>query len=259
MLEGGDRTVGIGEGGLEMGEYLRCRPGRGSGGRPGRQLGRRAPRRQCRADLALALVEAFPDALPGAVAEMAVGSADGFAYTFFRGGAFQKPPQTAGGQAESADFVGTPDAEGPPATRACIAVAAKDPPGADRFLPGVALVKTAQKAVPIQRADHLAVRTRHQLELLGKRVPFLAAAAKPSLLAHLDHAPTKIVILPAWGSSGVEAGYDGKSWAGCGVLLGASSTAAISCQIRSVTKLLKSDDNSAIFAPKCDQSEVKDK
>ena len=32
MLEGGDRTVGIGEGGLEMGEYLRCRPGAGPAG-----------------------------------------------------------------------------------------------------------------------------------------------------------------------------------------------------------------------------------
>ena len=69
MLEGGDRTVGVGEGGLEMGEDL-CR---GPTWRFGGQLGRRAACRQGRADLALAQVEPFPDALPGPVAASAVG------------------------------------------------------------------------------------------------------------------------------------------------------------------------------------------
>ena len=116
--------------------------------------------------------------------------------------------RAAGGQAEPSDFVGEPDAEGPPATGPCIAVAAKDPPGADRLSLGAAVVKAVQKAVPNQRADDLAVRTGRQLEPFRNRDPFLGAAVKPSLLAHSDHASAKIVILPAWGRGGVVAGYE---------------------------------------------------
>jgi hypothetical protein len=63
-LESGDRTVAVGEGGLEMGEDVRRR----SVFR--RQLGRRAPLEECGAGLALAVVEPLPDALPGPVAQM---------------------------------------------------------------------------------------------------------------------------------------------------------------------------------------------
>jgi len=112
MLEGGDRTGGVGEGGLEMGEDLRGRPKRGLR----RQFGRRAPRRQCRADFALALVEPFPDALQGPVTEMAIGGADG-SEDADGGSALEEAPQTAGGQAEPSDFVGDPDAERPPQPR----------------------------------------------------------------------------------------------------------------------------------------------
>jgi hypothetical protein len=203
MLEGGDRTVGLGEGGLEMCEDLRRRPVRGLS----RQRGRRTLPSQCRADFALALVEPSPDALQGPVTEMAVGGADGCEYGV-GGGALEEPPQTAGCQTEPADFVSAPDAEGPSATRACIAIAAKDPPCADRFSPGVVLVKSAQIAVPNQRADHLAMRTRRLLEPLSNRVRFVDAAEKPSLLTHADHASTKIVILPASERCWVEAGYD---------------------------------------------------
>ena len=157
---------------------------------PGRQFGRRAASQQGRADLALAQVEAFPDALPGPVAEMAVGGADG-GEDAAGDGALEEPPQSAGGQAEPSDFVGEPDAEGPPATGPCIAVAAKDPPGADAFSPGVALVKAVQKAVANQRADDLAVRTGRLLEPFGNRVPFLVAAVKPSLLTHGTMPPRK--------------------------------------------------------------------
>jgi hypothetical protein len=45
------------------------------------------------------------------------------------------------------------------------------------------------------------MRTRRQLEPLSQGVPFLVAMAKPSL--HANHA-SKIVMVPAWGSSGVE-------------------------------------------------------
>jgi hypothetical protein len=214
MLEGGDRTVGKGKGGVKMCQDLGRRPMRGLRRQPGRQLRRRATCRQSGADLDLAVVESFPDALPGAVGEVAVCGADGLGNAA-GGGAFEEPPQTGGGEAESSDFVGAPDAEGTAATRACIAVAAKDAAGA-QCSPRVALVKAAQKAVANERADHLAMWTRHQLEPLSDGDPFFVAATKPWLLAHF-HASTKIVILPAPGRRGVEAGYDNNRKAGCGV------------------------------------------
>ena len=180
MLEGGDGTVGVGEGGLEMCEDLRRRrPLRGFR----RHLGRRAPPKQCRADLALALVEPFPDALQSPITEMAVDGVDR-SENAAGGGELEEPPQSAACQAEPSDFVREPDAEGPPATATCIAVTAKDPPRAHRFSLGVVLVKSAQIAVPNQRADHLTVRTGRLLEPLSHRTPFLGAAEKPSLLAH---------------------------------------------------------------------------
>src|SRR5271163_2440166 len=66
LLEGSDRTGCSGEGGAEMGEDLCRRPLP----RWCWQLGRRAASPQCRADLALAAVEPFPEALPGAVAPL---------------------------------------------------------------------------------------------------------------------------------------------------------------------------------------------
>src|SRR5438132_653912 len=108
-----------------MDEDLRRRPVWGLSRQPGRQLRRRAARRQCRADLALTQVEAFPDALQGASAEVAVYSTDG-REDAAGGGDLEEAPQTGGSQAESSDLVGVPDTEGPPATGSCLAVAAKD-------------------------------------------------------------------------------------------------------------------------------------
>jgi hypothetical protein len=212
MLEVGDRTVGVGEGSLEMREHLRRRPMRGFG----RQLGWRASPRQCRADLALALVEAFPNALQGPVTELAFGGAAGCAYAVGHG-ALEEPPQTAGGQTEASDFVGAPDAESPAAPRTCIAVAAKDPPGAHGFSLGTALVKPAQIAVPNQRTDNLAMRTRCLLEPLGNRVPFLGTAAKPSLGAHAPAPHENRNSTSVGKRRGVVAGYDKNLRAGCGV------------------------------------------
>ena len=124
-------------------------------------------------------------------------------------GALEEPPQAAGGQAEPSDFVGAPDAESPPATAAGIAVAAKDPPGADRFSLGAAVVKAAQIAVPNQRADHLAVRTGRLLEPLrnARSIPRRCGktiAPRPRRTLP----PRKSLILPAWGRGGVVAGYE---------------------------------------------------
>lgn len=185
MLEGGDRAVGAGEGGLKMCEDLRRRgPSRG----PRRQFGRQAPPRQCRADFALAMIEPFPDALQGSVTEIAVGGSDGSEHAA-GGGALEEPPQSGGGQAQPSDFVREPDADSPPAAATRIAVAAKEPSGADCLLLTVALVVAEQIAVSNQCADHLAMRTGRLLKPLSQRVPFLVAAAKPAHLAHVRTRP----------------------------------------------------------------------
>ena len=206
MLEGGD-GIGVGEGGLKMGEGV-CR-------RPvfRRQLGRRAATRQGRADRALAPLEPLPHPPPGPFTERAVRGTEGRANTA-GDGRLEERPERGSGQTEPSDFVGEPDAEGVPAAGPGVAVAAKDPPGADRW-PVVALVIAIGRTMPIQRADDPAVRTGRQFELLGNRVPLLVVAVKP--LAHGDRASAKIAILPAWGRCGVVAGYEKSSGAGCGV------------------------------------------
>jgi len=209
-LEVGDGTVGVWEGGLEMGEDVCRRPVLRLSRQRGGQLGRRTACGECRADLALAKSEAFPDALQGAVSEVAVGSADS-GEDAAGGGELEEAPQAAGGQAEPSDFVGAPDAEGPTATRASVAVAAKDPACANGLALGRALVKAAQIAVAIERAVRSAMGTGRLLESLGKSAPFLVAAAKPLHVGHLDWTFPKRVILRMWGRGGVEAGYDKKS------------------------------------------------
>ena len=155
MLEVGNRTVGVGKGGLEMGDNLGRRSGRCSG-----LIGRWTTRRECRAELALAQVESSPDAL-------------------------QESPQRVGGDAQASDFVSKPDAEGATAAGTSMTVAAKDPPGAEGLVLGVTFVVAAKKTVTDQRANRLTMRTRQLFETLRHRVPFLLATAKPALLAHV--------------------------------------------------------------------------
>ena len=205
LLKGGNRTGGVGKGGPEMGQDLGLRSVFC------RQLGRRTPPEECRANLALAVAESFPDALQGPLAQVAVEGANG-SNDGAGDGALEEAPQAAGGQAEPADVVGAPDAEGPSAAGPCLAVAAKDTSSAHGFVLGAAFVKAVQEAVPNESADHLAVRTGSQLEPLGKGVPFLDAAVKPFLLSHTDRASAKSLILPAWRREGQRRGRSGVRW-----------------------------------------------
>jgi hypothetical protein len=184
MLEVGDRTVGVGKGGLEMCKNVRRRSARFGG-----PIWRRATSRQCRAEFALAQVKPFPDALPGAVASPAVGDDAACRGDAASDGAFEESPHCVSGQAQSPDFVGGPDAESPTAAAPPMAVAAKDPSSADRLALGIAFVVTSQKAVANQRAHRFAMRARRLLESFSNRVPFLVAAAKPALLAHVRPMP----------------------------------------------------------------------
>jgi len=194
QLEGSDGTVGIGEGGLQMSEHM----GRGSVSRG--PMGRRAAAQESRADHALAEVKPFPDAQQGPVAQLAVAGAEGGANAV-GDGVLEKAPQAGGCQAETSDFVGGPDAEGAAAAGPSLAVAAKDPPGAEGFTVGVAVVKTVQKAMANESADSLAVRTGGQLEVFGNGLPFLGVAVKPALLAHVASS-AKIVIVRERGGAG---------------------------------------------------------
>jgi hypothetical protein len=135
-------------------------------------------------------IEPFPDALQGPVTEVALDSAHG-RENAAGDGELEEAPQTGGGQAESSDLVGVPDAEGPPATGALLAVAAKDAAGAYGFASGTAVIKSVQKAVPIEGADSLAMGTGSELEPFGQGVVFLGTATKPWLLAHGSRPPRK--------------------------------------------------------------------
>ena len=84
-----------------MSEDLGRRVGRAAG----RQLGRRAASRKSGAELALAEVEAFPEALPGPVAEVAV-AARRAARRQSATACWRKRHRAGGGQAEASDFVG---------------------------------------------------------------------------------------------------------------------------------------------------------
>jgi hypothetical protein len=216
MLEVGDRALDVGEGGFEMGEDLRSRLVCGVRRRPGQQLGRRTAPAQCGADLALRLVEAFPNALHGPIAQLASDGAAG-GEDAAGDGDLEEPPQSPGGEAEPSDFVGEPDAERPPATGACPAVAAEDAPAAHRLSPRAALVKSVQTAVPIQRADDLAMRAWRLLEPLRNADPFSRAAIKPMLFAHVRPCQRRNHRFYERKRCGVVAGYDNDPGAGCGV------------------------------------------
>jgi hypothetical protein len=224
MLEGGDGTVGFGEGGLEVGEDLGGGPVRGFGGQFGQLLGGWAQPQQCGADLALGLVEALADAPQGPVRQLAFGGTDSSDHAA-GDGTLEEAPQGTGDQTEAADSVGKPDAESASAAATFMAIAAEDAAGADGFSPRTAVVEAVQRAVANQSADDLAVGTGRQLEPLNRRVPFLVAATKPTLLAHARPLLSrKIVILPGWGERGVEAGYDKDPGAGCGVKIPGQAT-----------------------------------
>lgn len=254
LLEGGDGTVGMREGGLQMSDDVCGGPVRG------RHLWRRTEGRQSGADLALAVLEALPQALPGAIAAAAVKDGVDGKGDAASDGASQETPEGVGGEAEAADFVGVPNAKGASATRAGVAIAAKDAASTHGWPSGAAIVKAAHIAVPNQRADPLAMRTRRLLEPFGNGVPFLGVAEKPALLAHGNHASTKSVILATWKRRGVKARYDETSLSGVRGKIPAwhEQPRHRLCQILGVTAMPQSDANSGTFAQKRDQSEGKD-
>ena len=184
MLEGGDRAVGIGEGGLEMGEDLRGRLACGVRRRPRRQLGRRAASAQGGADLALGQAEPLPDALPGPLAQLAIDVRL----------AARMLPATAGWR----------NRHRAPVVRlsrrilsASQTLKVRPQPGrAWRLLQkirraqGFSLaLEAVQAAVPNQVPTALQCGQGDLLEPLGKRQPFVVVAEKPALAAHETMSP----------------------------------------------------------------------
>jgi hypothetical protein len=127
--------------------------------------------------------EALPDALPGSSAEVGVEGTEGGGDAA-GGGVLEESPEQVGGEAEASDFVGEPDADSASAPGPSIAVAAKEASRAACFALGAAVVESVQRAVLNQRADHVAVRTRHLLEPLGEGAELLGSA-KPWIPGHV--------------------------------------------------------------------------
>jgi hypothetical protein len=191
-MKSGDGTLDVGKGGLKVGEG-QCRR---SARRLGRMLGERAPDRQGGAEMALRRLEPRPDALPRAIRQSAIKSADrGFNGAGDRH--LEEVPQPTGRHLQPLDLVGEPDADGPPAATASIAPTAIDPVRAKHD--SSVLVETLQCAMPNQVANRLAVRTGRQLELLGNSDPFRLVAIKPTDFAHVPTQKTRILPAQKWG------------------------------------------------------------
>ena len=219
-----------------------------------RPLGKKEPVRQVGADRALSIEEPRPDALPRAVTESAVdvtdrrldGTGDGLN---------EELPQATGGHLQAFDVISGPDAEGPPATRPCIAVAAKDPPRAEHD--SSALIPPMQTPMQNEHANHLAMLTGLQFDLLGQRDPFLIVAVKPTRAEHVLISPQEIresYRRKKCGGSEVRKRFEERGREETYCLFPAPSR----YQIPSVRKIPVSDLNSTLFALKYDQSEVRD-
>ena len=106
-------------------EFLRSR---------GSDPGRRPPSHKRRADGALCLQEPLPDPVRRGIAQAALEIAEGLQLIAAGHGLLEKGPQGVGGQEQTSDPVRQPDAEGSSATARPSAIAAINPPRADRWL-----------------------------------------------------------------------------------------------------------------------------
>jgi len=107
-------------------------------------------------------------------------------------GELEEHPQSAGGQAESSDFVGEPDAEGPSAAATLMAIAAEDSPGADGFSLWALVIKSGEGAMADEHADGLAVGAGDLFETFDNRDPILLVAVEPSFVAHVCRLPPQV-------------------------------------------------------------------
>src|SRR6185437_9076094 len=179
LLEGGDRAIGVGKRYREVRENL-C--GGGPASRCGGSMGRRAATEQGGADRALIPLKSGPDSPQGSIAARTFAGTDGGGNAA-GDGPLEECPDGAGGQAQPPDFVGEPDADGPSAAAAAMAVAAEDPAGADGFS-GAAVIESGEHAVADECADGAAVGARRELEPLDDHGPLRLAAAEPAYVAH---------------------------------------------------------------------------
>lgn len=147
-----------------------------------RQRRRRAPSQEGGTDLTLAQLEATPEALPGPVTSLILGHGACRRREAPHDSTLQKSPHRPRAQAQSADLVGQPDAERPPATTGRMSIAAIDTPCPKCLV--LALVIPHQTTMPNQSSHHPAMGTRCQLEPLHQLRPFLFATVKPALLDH---------------------------------------------------------------------------
>ena len=77
----------------------------------------------------------------------------------------QEGPEASGGEAQAADFIGGPNAEGTSAAGSPLAVIAKDAAGADGAVQVVVFIVAAQEAVADEGTDAFAVWARCLLKV----------------------------------------------------------------------------------------------
>ncbi len=156
-----------------------------SSGRPGRydcQPGRRTSSQKRRANRALASLKPLPDPAKRPVAT-GVFDLSHRGHNASSHGLPQECPHSSRGQTQPADLAGEPDANGPAATMAAMAIAAKDSSGADR-LTAAAVIEADKHAVADEHTDNAAMWACRQLKPLDERDPLRFITIKPSLAAH---------------------------------------------------------------------------
>ena len=165
---------------MEVGERL------GEVGSPTRcewSGGRRSATQERRANPALGPVEAGPGAVPRSGAATARSNADGVGESP-EDGVSEEGPQGARGEARAPNFGSDPDAGGASAAGSPVAVAAKDAAGPKRLALGAAVIEPAERAVAIEGANGLAVRTRCEFESLDEGDPVGFVPVEPAVIAH---------------------------------------------------------------------------
>ena len=182
VLIGGERAVGLGKGGLQVGDDL----GLGSFCR---QLRWWAPSQQNGTEGTLGPREAMPETLPGPVTPLKLGHRSCCCRDAAGEDLSQESPHYPRAQAQAADFVGQPDTDGPSTTTLRMPVAAVDPSRPQTL--SLALVIPHQAAMTNQSPHRPAMRTRRQLEPLHQMRPFCLTPVKPTL-----HDPPEIPLLP---------------------------------------------------------------
>jgi len=128
----------------------------------------------------LGLVKTLPDTVRRGIAESVLEALESLAFIAGEDGLPEKLPQAVGGQQQTFDLVGAPNAEGSSAAGGAIPIVAEDPPRADRFPAQMQGVIASQKAVADQVSNLFAMRASRCFQLGEHLFDFVLGTTNPA-------------------------------------------------------------------------------